>query len=57
MQIGYKKKLYRDYRSGVSVDELAGKYKISVFKVNLIIEKEEIRSAEQTSTIQKSRHA
>ena len=51
MQIGYKKKLYRDWLSGkFDIAELAGKYQISVFKVNLIIEKEQER-AKQTRAI------
>lgn len=35
----YKRKLYRDWLNGMTVEKLAEKYSRSVFKVNLIIEK------------------
>lgn len=45
----YKKLLYRDWKSGdFTIDELAEKYGISVFKVNLIIEKEGERRRAQS---------
>lgn len=52
MITGYKKLLLADWRTGdYSVADLAEKYEVTIFKVNLIIEKEKIRRAKSLSLI------
>lgn len=45
----YKKQLYADWLGGATVAELAEKYGVRIFKVNLIIEKEYARRHAKSS--------